>query len=182
MNDDTKILVIPIETMSKKTKKVVIEKPRKQRIVTQTAKWSDISGNLMVEEELGLRNLLDTGEDEGVSKIIAQHIRTKICGYAAQDRLKNLFSVNEFVKFQDVLDLFKTSELNCYYCKGKTMALYEYVREPKQWTLERLDNSRGHNRDNVVLACLQCNLRRRTMASERYVKTKEMSKIVKIQA
>ena len=180
MNDDTKILVIPIETMSKKTKKVVTKKPRKQRIVTQTAKWSDISGNLIEKEEVGLRNLLDMGEDDDVSKIIAQHIRTKICGYAAQDRLKNLFSENEFVNFQDVLDLFKTSELNCYYCKEKTMALYEYVREPKQWTLERLDNSRGHNRDNVVLACLQCNLRRRTMASERYVKTKEMSKIVKI--
>lgn len=180
MNDTTKTLVIPIETMSKKTKNVIVEKPRKHRIVTQTAKWSDISGNLIEEEESGLHILLDMCEDEGASKMIAQHIRTKICGYASQDRFKNLFSEGEFVKFQDVLDLFKTSELNCYYCKEKTMVLYEYVREPKQWTLERLDNSKGHNRDNVVLACLQCNLRRRTMASERYVKTKEMSKIVKV--
>ena len=115
----------------------------------------------------------------GVSKMIAQHIRTKICGYAAQDRFKNLFSEGEFVKFQDVLDLFKTSELKCYYCKEKTMALYEYVREPKQWTLERIDNNVGHNTDNVEIACLLCNLRRRTMYHERYVFTKQMN-IVKL--
>jgi len=201
--DSNKTLSIPIESMSKKTKKVITEKPRKHRIVTQTAKWSDISDNLVENEGNGLIVLLNKdGADDtcaasrsvseaeveqpeqkcsDASKMIAQHIRTKICGYAAQDREKGLFSDSEFVKYQDVLDLFKTSELNCYYCKGKTMTLYEYVREPKQWTLERLDNSRGHNRDNVVLACLQCNLRRRTMASERYVKTKEMSKIVKVE-
>ena len=58
--------------------------------------------------------------------------------------------------------------------------MYEYVREPKQWTLERMNNSFGHNRDNVVIACLSCNIRRRTMASERYVLTKELGKIVKL--
>ena len=182
--DSNKMLSIPVESMSKKTKKVITEKPRKHRIVTQTAKWSDISDNLVENEGNGLIVLLDkdiADDTCDASKMIAQHIRTKICGYAAQDREKGLFSESEFVKYQDVLDLFKTSELNCYYCKEKTMTLYEYVREPKQWTLERLDNSRGHNRDNVVLACLQCNLRRRTMASERYVKTKEMSKIVKVE-
>jgi len=181
MNDSIKTLYIPIESMSKKNKKVAIEKPKKQRIVTQTSKWLDISGNLMIEEQNGLHTLLDKESDIcSASNMIAQHVRTKISSYASQDKEKGLFSESEFVKYQDVLELFKTSDLNCYYCKGKTMTLYEYVREPKQWTLERLDNSRGHNRDNVVLACLQCNLRRRCMASERYVKTKEMSKIVKL--
>ena len=64
--------------------------------------------------------------------------------------------------------------------KERTEIMYEFVREPRQWTLERLDNSFGHNRDNVVISCLSCNLRRRTMAKERYLQTKAMSKIVKI--
>ena len=59
------------------------------------------------------------------------------------------------------------------------MILYSFVREPKQWTLERLNNVFGHNRDNVVLSCLQCNLRRRCILAERYVQTKQMSIIVK---
>ena len=58
--------------------------------------------------------------------------------------------------------------------------MYENVREPKQWTLERLNNNFGHNCDNVVIACLNCNLKRRCIDSERYIKTKEMSKVVKL--
>lgn len=44
----------------------------------------------------------------------------------------------------------------------------------------RVDNSYGHNTDNVVIACLDCNLRRRTMFQERYKKTKEMYHVVKL--
>ena len=184
LSDSIKTIYISNEVMSKNTKKVVIEKPKKHRIITQTSKWIDISNNLVENEQNGLHIILDKDSKEQdnceASKIISQHIRTKICSYASQDKEKKLYCEDKFVKYQDVLELFRTSELICYYCKEKTLTLYEYVREPKQWTLERLDNSRGHNSDNVVLACLQCNLRRRCMASERYIQTKEISKIVKL--
>ena len=62
----------------------------------------------------------------------------------------------------------------CFYCKEPTNILYEYVREPKQWTIERLDNTYGHNCDNIVIACLSCNLRRRTTHFERYLSTKRI--------
>jgi hypothetical protein len=65
--------------------------------------------------------------------------------------------------------------MECYYCRKKVKILYEYVREEDQWTLERIDNKRGHNNDNVEIACLSCNLRRRTMYHERYVFTKQMN-------
>jgi len=113
------------------------------------------------------------------SELVTQQIRTKISGYRSQDCEKGLFCENEFVCLQDVLDLIISSQAKCYYCQEPTMILYEFVREPKQWTLERLDNKYGHNRNNVVLACLRCNLRRRCMQSERYLKTKQMSVIVK---
>ena len=171
INDTTKVLSISLEPMSKK---VITQKPKKHRIITQTDKWSNISDNLLEEEQKGLEKLLDIGEEEGVSKIIAQHIRAKICGYAAQDRLKKLFSVNEFVNFQDVLELFKTSELKCYYCKQKCLLTYENVREEKQWTLDRLDNSQGHNKDNVVICCLKCNLKRRTTDDKKFKFSKQM--------
>jgi len=57
--------------------------------------------------------------------------------------------------------------------------LYENVREPLQWTLERIDNDFGHNKNNVEIACLNCNLRRRTMYHERYLFTKELSIVKK---
>ena len=169
-------------TVSKKTKKVTTEKPKKQRVFTKKPYWATISDQLVEQEACGLYELLqddDTSSD--TSKLISQQVRSKISGYASQDRLKGLYLRDQFVQFQQILDLFRETEMKCYYCKETTQLLYEHVREPKQWTLERLDNSLGHNHGNVVIACLKCNLRRRTMASERYVKTKAMSKIVKVE-
>jgi hypothetical protein len=37
-----------------------------------------------------------------------------------------------------------------------------------------LDNPYGHNCENVVIACLSCNLRRRTTHFERYLSTKRI--------
>ena len=48
------------------------------------------------------------------------------------------------------------------------LLIYENVREPKQWTLDRIDNSIGHNTENVVISCLSCNLKRRTMDDKKF--------------
>jgi len=183
MDDQNTTKHIVIENVvSKKTKKVITEKPKKQRVFTKTPYWTTISDQLVEQEAQGLYELLNNDVcTSDTSKLISQQIRSKISGYASQDKEKRLFLKDQFIQFQQILDLFRETNLNCYYCKETTQLLYEHVREPKQWTLERLDNSLGHNHGNVVIACLNCNLRRRTMASERYVKTKAMSKIVKVE-
>ena len=168
--------------VSKKIKKVTTEKPKKQRVFTQTKQWATVSDQLVEQEAQGLYELLhDDVCTSDTSKLISQQVRSKISGYASQDKEKGLFLKEQFIQFYQILDLFRETDMKCYYCKETTQLLYEHVREPKQWTLERLDNGFGHNHGNVVIACLKCNLRRRTMASERYVKTKEMSKIVKVE-
>jgi len=79
-----------------------------------------------------------------------------------------------------VIQKLEEADFKCFYCKHDIMLLYDNVREPKQWTLERLDNKLGHIFDNIVIACLSCNIRRRTMKYERYVLTKEIQKVVKL--
>jgi hypothetical protein len=74
----------------------------------------------------------------------------------------------------------QTSRLCCFYCKEPAQLVYETVRDPKQWSLERIDNSFGHNAGNVEIACLACNVRRRTIYHERYLATKQMAHIVKV--
>jgi hypothetical protein len=172
--DNTKKIII----IEEKSKKVKLEKPKKKRVVTQTIDWEKAVEEL--EKIENIEEIIDIDEETKSCKIILQQIKRKISGYLGQDREKNIVDKEKFVNTQDVISLFKTSKMICYYCKERTEIMYEFVREPKQWTLERLDNSFGHNRDNVVISCLSCNLRRRTMAKERYLQTKAMSKIIKI--
>ena len=66
-------------------------------------------------------------------------------------------------------------KLICYYCNQSTLLLYENVREKKQWTLDRIDNDIGHNENNVVIACLECNLRRRRTNTSAFLFTKQLT-------
>ena len=59
--------------------------------------------------------------------------------------------------------------------------LYEYAYDPKQWTLDRVDNGLGHNTENVVIACLECNLKRRITNKNKFQLGKKiiLTKLVK---
>ena len=52
--------------------------------------------------------------------------------------------------------------------------LYEISREMKQWTLDRIDNNIGHNYDNIVISCLDCNLKRRLKNKDSFLFTKQL--------
>lgn len=113
-----------------------------------------------------------------INDIVVKQIKQKITGYKGQDVKKGKFCTEKFIDFEFVINLFHTSLTNCFYCNEQVSILYENSCDPKQWTIERIDNDLGHNKDNVVIACLNCNLRRRTMYYERYLMTKQL-KIVK---
>jgi hypothetical protein len=45
--------------------------------------------------------------------------------------------------------------------------------------VDRIDNNCGHNKGNIVIACLECNLRRGTMDSNRFKLGKQLKFIKK---
>jgi hypothetical protein len=114
-------------------------------------------------------------DEEKIRNIAKQQIVTKICGYKSQDMKNGLFDPEKFVNLEYVMNLLQMSQMKCFYCKEMVQVLYEHVREPRQWTLDRLENDQGHNKSNVIIACLNCNLRRRCMYHERYVFTKQLN-------
>ena len=77
-----------------------------------------------------------------------------------------------------LVEFLMLSKLKCFYCREVVELIYRDVRAKKQWTLDRKDNDYGHNRDNVVIACLDCNLKRGIMDMEKFKFTKQL-KIVK---
>lgn len=159
-----------ILSMPPPTKKEVAPKPKKRRQITEEKQWAFEPDSL--ENQYAVLATKNAHSKE--YQFIRQQVHRKIYGYKYQDLEKGLYSKDEFVKEVDVLELLSLNT-KCYYCKESVLLLYEYVRESKQWTLERIDNKRGHNTDNVVIACLGCNLRRRTMYHERFVFTKQMN-------
>ena len=106
--------------------------------------------------------------------IIKKQLNIKLSGYRAQDTIKKMYVESDFIDLDNTIRLLKESNLTCYYCNGPVKVLYKQVREGCQWTLERIDNDYGHNKMNVVIACLDCNLQRRTMYHERFAFTKQL--------
>jgi len=106
--------------------------------------------------------------------IIKKQIHIKLQGYRSQDLTKGIYNEAEFMDMSTTMRLLVESDLTCFYCKCHVKVLYKMVREGCQWTLERIDNGQGHNKNNVVVACLDCNLGRRTMYHERFAFTKQL--------
>lgn len=156
--------------------KVEIKKEPKKRQITETTKWKQLNKCVTGIELLNNCNNCNTNSAE----ILSQQIKHKITSYKYQDIIKQKYNSAEFINYESVIELLKECNLMCFYCGFGVELLYENVREPRQWTLERIDNTKGHNRDNVKIACLSCNLKRRTMYHERYVFTKKCIKIEKI--
>ena len=114
-------------------------------------------------------------KNKEIDTLYKSEINNKISGYRSQDILKKLYNKDSFVDFPFVLSALIESNLDCFYCRKKVSIVYNNVREPMQWSLERIDNSMGHNKDNVEIACLSCNLRRRTIYHERFIFTKQLN-------
>ena len=122
------------------------------------------------KEELELINKLYIGENKTLESLL----KTKISGYRQQDRNKHL-DLNQIISLENVVEKLIVSKLRCYYCKCHICITTKIKRDKKQWTLDRVDNDKGHNVDNVVIACLECNLKRRCQTQKKFLFTKQLN-------
>ena len=156
-------------------------KEKKMRIETQT--WGLNESELSFETQLNILNELVLNDNKPIlndkyAKIIINHIKTKIQSYKQQDTIKKIYNEDEFINLEQVINLLQETKLKCHYCSCETFLLYEIVREMKQWSLDRINNDIGHNKNNLVIACLECNLKRRRTNKDSFMFTKNL-KIVR---
>ena len=114
-------------------------------------------------------------DGDAVSRIVFQQIKKKISSYKQQDLLKKHFNSSKFIDFNNIVIKLLECELKCHYCKEAMVILYDISREMKQWSVDRIDNDKGHNNDNFHLACLECNLKRRNRTDEKFLFTKQLN-------
>ena len=165
------------------TKQIVLQKPKetkqikpkevKKRKVTELTKWK-----MATKDSIDPSTILS--HESTKKPFVYQQLKNKIHSYRSQDIEKHLFDEEHMVDLSGVLCKLENCNYKCYYCKETVSILYENVRDPNQWTLERINNKLGHIHENVVIACLSCNLRRKTMKPERYLLTKNIKTIIKM--
>ena len=129
------------------------------------------------ENQFGLLNMLTakTNENDPSTTLIKKQISSKLNNYKQQDVLKKVYDERKLIDLDQVICKLQESGLKCLYCKEEVYLLYKMVREMKQWTLDRIDNDIGHFNDNVVISCLDCNLKRRKKSSNAFMFTKQMN-------
>jgi len=152
---------------NKKKKRLESEKWKNKELLLDNKKQINILNKLYLKEEY-----------EGI-KTVQSSINKKIKGYENQDIKKDKLNKKKLIKYDDLLEILVISKLKCYYCKCDCLLMYDNVREKKQWTLDRLNNDEGHNRDNVVVSCLECNLKKGTIDDKKFKFAKQMRIIKK---
>lgn len=113
-------------------------------------------------------NDADKTSNDKVLSIILREIDGKRKAYIYQDKQHNIYDPRYTITTNRVIELLVETELMCHYCREICQVMYKEAMCRRQWTLDRIDNNYGHNDKNVVIACLDCNLKRGTMDSERF--------------
>jgi hypothetical protein len=165
----------------KKATKTGQEKDKKRK---ETEKWNisieDYTYEKQMEVLKEMKNIQINQNNEknestkSIHQLVIQQIERKMSSYKHQDLEKKVYEPSKIVKYPDVLSFLLETKAKCFYCFSEMFILYEKVREGKQWTLDRINNDLGHNTDNVVLACLECNLKRRCHSKEGFLFTKQL--------
>jgi hypothetical protein len=136
-----------------------------------------------------------------LEKYIINEMSKKISGYKQQDQKNKKKTDNShtkikknevseivtdennnkdtFVTIEYCFEELKKQNLLCCYCSSRMFYLYSIQREPRQWTLDRIDNDGEHTCDNVVFCCLDCNLKRRCKSKNSFEFTKQLTIIRK---
>lgn len=165
----------------KKLTKERSKDPKKREV---SKKWSFDEDNFNYDKQMKLINdiskiNLENNIDDEIAKIAIQEINKKICSYKHQDIIKKKLDIESFIDFNCVINKMIECDLKCRYCKCEMSVLYDITREMKQWSVDRIDNDKGHNKDNFHLACLDCNLKRRRRTDEKFLFTKQLSIVKK---
>ena len=163
---------------SKNRVKMIIKEEKEIKKRVDVEKWNLSEEFLLPSKQLELikelySNNFKTFDTE--SKLIVQQIERKISGYKQQDNDKKILNLEKFINLKHIIESLILCSLKCYYCNNEMSLLYEVVREHKQWTVDRVDNDLGHNCDNYILACLECNLKRRRRSKDAYFFTKNLN-------
>lgn len=145
-----------------------------------TIKWKLDDSYFTYNKQIQIINSLYLNQECEQDILAKREINKKINGYKSQDIQKEILDLNRLISLDQAIEKLMLSKLKCFYCKENCELLYKNTLAKKQWTLDRINNEYGHNHDNVVICCLECNIKRGEMDSDRFKQGKEIKIIRKL--
>jgi hypothetical protein len=113
--------------------------------------------------------------------VYLSELKKKWNSYKQQDKKHGILHDDFFIGFETMIKKLVSSKLQCYYCTCNCLFLYEDSYDDTQWTLDRIDNNKGHTDSNTVICCLKCNLSRGNIHQDRFIESKKISIVRKIE-
>lgn len=96
------------------------------------------------------------------------NIKYKLYSHISNDRKK----IADFALTDDYIDLewvkkeLESCRYCCHYCQQKLKTTGYEPYDDQQFSIDRIENSWGHVKDNCIISCLKCNLDRNDMIYE----------------
>ena len=146
----------------------------------ETIKWNLDDSYFTYNKQIQIINSLYLNQEQEQNILAKREISKKLNGYKSQDIQKELLDLNRLISLDQTIEKLMVSKLKCFYCKENCELLYKNTLAKKQWTLDRLNNEYGHNHDNVVICCLECNIKKGEMDSDRFKQGKDIKIIRKL--
>ena len=143
---------------------LIIADPQKVWIIDDYLQWSNLAYLAVsrVEHLSQLQRVVCPPEEgsEGAGTLTEQQIRKviqrKLVAYKRQDAAKGLrFNL----KVDHILELKEAQSNRCAACNIELLWAYQ-PKDTQQFSVDRLDNTMGHIRDNTRLTSLECNRKR----------------------
>jgi ribosomal protein S28E/S33 len=112
------------------------------------------------------KSIQNSGRKGGAKKVsmkivedscLRKNIQKKILRYAYSDNDK--YGRKGDVSIEDILQLLETQNYTCYICDEKVITLTWNPYCCYQFSVDRIDNDRPHDRNNVLISCYYCNCR-----------------------
>ena len=86
---------------------------------------------------------------------VSKKIKQKIISYKNTDKIK--FNVDNNLTFEDVIKILISYNYKCDEC-GKEIIIDYKKNCYRQFSLDRIDDNKPHNYENIRLCCLSCNV------------------------
>ena len=154
-------------------KKVI---PEQYDSTRKDIKKNEIDDKLLEhDKQIEIINKLYLDDVSYNEKMVTKFIKSKLNSYKQQDIKNNIYGEKFFIKEDKVIEMLVKCKLRCFYCSNDIFLIYKEIKNKYQWTLDRINNDMGHNNDNVVISCLDCNLKRRNQNINKFLFTKKLN-------